>query len=36
MLPAISLEVLNRSLVGEEITSAHVSVADGEFVYEVK
>ena len=36
MLPAISLEILNRSLVGEEITSAHVSVAGGEFVYEVK
>jgi len=36
MLPAISLEVLNRSLVGEEISSAHVSVAEGDFAYEVK
>ena len=35
MLPALSLEVLNRSLTGEEITSAKVSVADNDFVYEV-
>jgi type VI secretion system protein VasG len=35
MLPAISLEVLNRSLSGEDIRSATVSVANGEFTYEV-
>jgi len=35
MLPAISLEVLNRSLSGEAIRSATVGVADGEFTYEV-
>ncbi|MEL7470714.1 MAG: type VI secretion system ATPase TssH [Pseudomonadota bacterium] len=36
MLPAISLEVLNRSLTGEEISEANVTVADGDFAYEVK
>jgi len=36
MLPAISLEILNRALVGEEITSAAISVEDRDFVYEVK
>ena len=36
MLPAISLEVLNRSLTGEEIHEANVTVADGDFAYEVK
>ncbi len=35
MLPAISLEVLNRSLKNEEIHEAKVTVADGDFVYEV-
>ncbi|MEO1491951.1 MAG: type VI secretion system ATPase TssH [Pseudomonadota bacterium] len=36
MLPAISLEVLNRSLTGDIITEANVTVADNDFVYEVK
>jgi type VI secretion system protein VasG len=35
MLPAISLEVLNRSISGEVIKSATVDVADGEFTYAV-
>jgi type VI secretion system protein VasG len=35
MLPAISLEILNRSLVGEEITEAEVGVVDREFTYAV-
>ncbi|MEM1160994.1 MAG: AAA family ATPase, partial [Pseudomonadota bacterium] len=36
MLPAMSLEVLNRSLTGDVITAAKVSVADNDFVYEVQ
>ncbi|MEM7423422.1 MAG: type VI secretion system ATPase TssH, partial [Pseudomonadota bacterium] len=36
MLPAISLEVLNRSLTGEVITEASISVAEGDFAYDVK
>ncbi|MEM7190736.1 MAG: AAA family ATPase, partial [Pseudomonadota bacterium] len=36
MLPAMSLEVLNRSLTGDVITSAKVSVADNDFVYDVQ
>ena len=36
MLPAISLEVLNRSLTGEEIFEANVTIAEGDFAYEVK
>ena len=36
MLPAISLEVLNRSLTGEEISEASVSIVDGDFAYDVK
>ncbi len=36
MLPAISLEVLNRSLTGDVITEANVTVTDNDFVYEVK
>ena len=36
MLPAISLEVLNRSLTGEEISEANITVVDGDFAYEVK
>ncbi len=35
LLPAISLEVLNRSLAQQEIRSAKIDVADNEFVYEV-
>jgi type VI secretion system protein VasG len=35
ILPAISLEVLNRSLVGEVIKAAKVDAADGNFTYEV-
>jgi type VI secretion system protein VasG len=36
MLPAISLEILNRSLIGEEITEAEVGVVDRDFVYAVR
>ena len=36
MLPAISLEVLNRSLTGEEISEANISVSDGDFAYDVR
>lgn len=36
MLPAISLEVLNRSLTGEEITEANITVVEGDFAYDVK
>jgi type VI secretion system protein VasG len=35
MLPAISLEILNRSLIGQEITAAEVGVTGGEFTYAV-
>jgi type VI secretion system protein VasG len=35
MLPAISLEILNRALTGEEITAAEVAVADRAFTYAV-
>ncbi len=36
MLPAISLEILNRSLIGEEITEAEVGVVEQDFVYAVR
>ena len=35
MLPAISLEILNRSLIGQEINAADVGVVDREFTYAV-
>jgi len=36
ILPALSREILKRSLAREEIREAKVSSADGAFVYEVK
>ena len=36
ILPALSREILKRSLQREEISEAKVSVADGQFVYDVK
>lgn len=36
MLPAISLEILNRSLVGEEIAEAEIGVVNREFTYAVR
>ena len=36
MLPAISLEVLNRSLTGEVISEANVTISDGDFAYDVR
>ena len=35
MLPALSREILRRSLAREEIRETKVSAADGAFVYEV-
>ena len=35
ILPALSREILKRSLAREEIHQAKVSVAEGAFVYEV-
>ena len=36
ILPSLSREILKRSLQREEIVEAKVSVADGQFVYEVR
>ena len=34
MLPSISAEFLTRMMEGQSVERVHVSVADGEFVYE--
>ena len=35
ILPALSREILKRSLAREEIRAAKVSAVDGQFVYEL-
>jgi len=36
ILPALSRQILNKTLAGEEIVEAHVDAKDGSFQYEVK